>query len=51
MIREVLRTQRMPPWAADPHYGTFENARSITSDQRKLLVHWIEAGDSSHHRR
>lgn len=44
MIREVLRTQRMPPWGADPHYGTFENARSITSDQRKLLVHWIEAG-------
>jgi peroxiredoxin/mono/diheme cytochrome c family protein len=44
MIREVLRTQRMPPWHADPHYGTFENARAITADQRKLLVHWIEAG-------
>jgi peroxiredoxin/mono/diheme cytochrome c family protein len=44
MIREVLRTQRMPPWHADPHYGTFENARAITTDQRKLLVHWIEAG-------
>ncbi|GFE78834.1 thiol-disulfide isomerase [Steroidobacter agaridevorans] len=44
MIREVLRTQRMPPWHADPHYGTFENARGLTSDQRKLLVHWIEAG-------
>lgn len=44
MIREVLRTQRMPPWHADPHYGTFENARSISNDQRKLLVHWIEAG-------
>lgn len=44
MIREVVRTQRMPPWGADPHYGTFQNARSLTSDQRKLLVHWIEAG-------
>ncbi|WP_129641096.1 redoxin domain-containing protein [Peristeroidobacter agariperforans] len=44
MIREVLRTQRMPPWHADPHYGTFENARGLTNDQRKLLVHWIEAG-------
>lgn len=44
MIREVLRTQRMPPWHADPHYGAFENARGLTSDQRKLLVHWIEAG-------
>lgn len=44
MIREVLRTQRMPPWHADPHYGTFQNARGITNDQRRLLVHWIEAG-------
>ncbi len=24
MIREVLRTQRMPPWHADPHYGVFK---------------------------
>ena len=23
MIREVVRTQRMPPWHADPHYGVF----------------------------
>lgn len=44
MIREVLRTQRMPPWHADPHYGTFQNARALSNDQRKLLVHWIEAG-------
>lgn len=44
MIREVLRTQRMPPWHADPHYGTFHNARALTNDERKLLVHWIEAG-------
>ncbi len=44
MIREAVRTQRMPPWHANPHYGTFENARGLTNDQRKLLVHWIEAG-------
>ena len=29
MIREVVRTQRMPPWHADPHYGMFaERARA-----------------------
>jgi peroxiredoxin/mono/diheme cytochrome c family protein len=44
MIREVVRTQRMPPWHADPHYGVWQNTRALTDDQRKTLVHWIEAG-------
>jgi len=44
MIREVLRTERMPPWHADPHYGAFRNNRAIPRDQVKTLVHWIEAG-------
>ena len=44
MIREVLRTQRMPPWHADPHYGVFKNDRALSTDNVKTLVHWIEAG-------
>jgi peroxiredoxin len=44
MIREVVRTQRMPPWHADPHYQAFSNDRSLTKEQAKTLVHWIEAG-------
>lgn len=44
MIREVVRTKRMPPWHADPHYGVFSNDRSLTSEETKTLVHWIEAG-------
>jgi peroxiredoxin len=44
MIREVVRTERMPPWHADPHYGAFKNNRAMTKDQAKTLVHWIEAG-------
>jgi hypothetical protein len=44
MIREVLRTQRMPPWYADPHYGVFSNDRSLTAQETTTLVHWIEAG-------
>ena len=44
MIREVVRTQRMPPWHADPHYGVFSNNRGLTPEQAKTLVHWIEAG-------
>ena len=44
MIREVVRTQRMPPWHADPHYTAFSNDRSLSKDELKTLVHWIEAG-------
>jgi hypothetical protein len=44
MMREVIRTKRMPPWHADPHYGKFVGDRSITNEDAKALVHWIEAG-------
>jgi len=44
MIREVVRTKRMPPWHADPHYGAWANDRGLTAEQAKTLVHWIEAG-------
>lgn len=44
MIREVVRTERMPPWHADPHYSAFSNDRSLSKEEVKTLVHWIEAG-------
>ncbi|NOX52545.1 MAG: redoxin domain-containing protein [Gammaproteobacteria bacterium] len=44
MIREVVRTQRMPPWHADPAIGDWHNDRSLSSKQIQTLVHWIEAG-------
>ncbi len=44
MIREVIRTDRMPPWNADPHVGSFLRDYSMTGDEIKTLVHWIEAG-------
>ena len=44
MIREVLRTDRMPPWNSDPNIGHFLRDRSLTGDEVKTLVHWIEAG-------
>jgi peroxiredoxin len=44
MIREVIRTKRMPPWHADPHVGTFEGDRSLTNEEKEKIVHWIEAG-------
>ena len=44
MIREVVRTRRMPPWHADPMHGDFANDRSLTTDETRMLVHWAEAG-------
>jgi len=44
MIRETIRTRRMPPYYADPHIGAFKNDQGLTSEQTKTLVHWIEAG-------
>ena len=44
MIREVVRTRRMPPWHADPAYGKFRNDRSLSVEEARLLVHWAESG-------
>src|SRR5690606_5164188 len=44
MMREAVRTDRMPPFDADPHIGTFKDDKSLSSDEIKTLVRWIEAG-------
>jgi len=44
MMREVLMNRRMPPWHADPAIGSFSNDRSLSVEQMRTLVHWIDAG-------
>lgn len=44
MIREVVRTKRMPPWHADPHIGAWQGDRRLSIEDTQTLVHWIEAG-------
>jgi len=44
MIREVIRTDRMPPYNADPHVGKFSDDKNLSPAEVKTLVHWIEAG-------
>jgi hypothetical protein len=44
MIRETIRTQRMPPYSADPTIGHFDRDMRLSGQQIKTLVHWIEAG-------
>jgi hypothetical protein len=44
MIREVIRTDRMPPYNADPHVGKFSDSKNLSPAEIKTLVHWVEAG-------
>ncbi|MCH2189378.1 MAG: redoxin domain-containing protein [Gammaproteobacteria bacterium] len=44
MIREVLRTKRMPPWHADPEIGHWQNDVSLSNEDIVTLINWIESG-------
>jgi len=44
MIRQVLQTKRMPPWHADPHIGVFANDISITQEEIRKIVAWVDQG-------
>jgi hypothetical protein len=44
MMRETVRTKRMPPWHADPEMGDYLNSRALTTEQEAKLLAWIEAG-------
>lgn len=49
MIREVLRTKRMPPWHSDPEIGHWSNDVSLSVDDKKTVLSWIEAGTPRGH--
>jgi hypothetical protein len=34
----------MPPWHPDPKYGSFANDRSLSAEDRKALLGWVEQG-------
>ena len=44
MMLESVMSERMPPYFADPHIGTFKNDNALTAEQNKTLIHWLEAG-------
>jgi mono/diheme cytochrome c family protein len=43
-IREKVESKQMPPWFADPRYGHFSNDPSLSGEEIKTLVAWVEAG-------
>lgn len=44
MIKEVIRTNRMPPWELDPNVGQFQNNRSLTDQEIRLITKWVDSG-------
>lgn len=43
-IRAKVLSRAMPPWGADPQFGTFRNARRLTDDQISTIVRWVDGG-------
>lgn len=43
-IKMAILTKKMPPWYADPQYGHFSNERTLTPQQIKTLVTWVDGG-------
>lgn len=43
-MQEVVHQGRMPPWFADPEFGTFSNDARLSDDEKRLLDDWIAAG-------
>ncbi|CAN5893299.1 redoxin domain-containing protein [soil metagenome] len=43
-IEEVVSEGRMPPWHADPRFGTFSNDQSLSPRERALLIAWYDQG-------
>jgi mono/diheme cytochrome c family protein len=44
MVREAIKTDRMPPYNADPHVGQFQMDEELSTKEAQTIVRWIEAG-------
>src|SRR5580765_3365357 len=39
-IKDVIQRGYMPPWKADNHYVSFANDRSLTENEKSLIIRW-----------
>ena len=44
MMKMAVTQKIMPPWFADPHYGHFANERSLSAEEIRTLVAWVNGG-------
>ncbi len=43
-IKEIVTDRRMPPWKADPDYGSFRDVRRLSDKEIETLARWADAG-------
>jgi len=43
-MKMVVTQKIMPPWFADPKYGHFANERSLTPEEVRTIVAWVNSG-------
>ena len=43
-IAEVVEQGRMPPWHADPAYGTFSNDCRMSDAEKQVIFDWVAGG-------
>ncbi|MEE2638223.1 MAG: cytochrome c [Acidobacteriota bacterium] len=43
-IKAKVMAREMPPWFADPRFGTFSNDRSLSDEEIATIVEWVDAG-------
>jgi len=43
-MKVAVESGKMPPWFADPRYGSFSNAMSLSAAEKETLEKWADAG-------
>jgi mono/diheme cytochrome c family protein len=43
-IKAKVTARQMPPWGADPAFGTFKNDPRLTDKEIQTIVDWVDAG-------
>jgi mono/diheme cytochrome c family protein len=43
-IKQKVLARQMPPWGADPAYGTFRNDPRLSEKDIQTIVDWVDAG-------
>src|SRR5262245_59110029 len=43
-IKAKVLARQMPPWGADPEFGTFKNDPRLSDKEIQTIVDWVDAG-------
>src|SRR5215510_14081744 len=43
-MKVAVESGKMPPWFADPRYGSFSNAMSLSAAEKETLAKWADSG-------